>query len=153
EDDVIAARKAPERRLCELVEGVLVEKAMGTREALLAGLILHLLWDYVEQHDLGLPVGADGAWRFRGGLGRIPDVSFICWERVPGDELPDEPIASLVPDLAVEVLSQGNTPKEIKLKLREYFEAGVRLAWVIDPKKQTATIYTTATKAKRVEKD
>ena len=47
EKDVLALRNGPERRLCELVDGVLVEKAMGFRESFLAlvlGSILRALW-------------------------------------------------------------------------------------------------------------
>src|SRR2546423_13611893 len=54
ERDVIAVRGSAHPRMCELIDGVLVEKAMGTREALLAGLILHFLWDFLEEHDLGI---------------------------------------------------------------------------------------------------
>ena len=37
-----------ENRLFELVDGVLVEKAMGALEALLAGLLVHHIWDFLE---------------------------------------------------------------------------------------------------------
>jgi Uma2 family endonuclease len=38
------------------------------------------------------------------------------------------------PDLAVEVLSSNNTPKEIDERLKDYFSSGTRLAWIIYPK-------------------
>jgi Uma2 family endonuclease len=47
-----------------------------------------------------------------------------------------------VPDLVVEVLSQGNTPKEMARKLDEYFGADVRLVWHVNPKKRTVRVYT-----------
>ena len=46
------------------------------------------------------------------------------------------------PDLAVEVLSESNTAEEMARKLREYFAAGVRLVWMIDPRDRTATVFT-----------
>jgi Uma2 family endonuclease len=150
EQDVIAARQAPGRRLCELVDGVLVEKAMGTRESLLASLIVQWMGTFVEQADLGIVLGADGAVRLITGLVRIPDVSFFSWDRLPGEEVPKDAIANLVPDLAVEVLSRGNTPKEIQRKLREYFFAGVPLVWLIQPKTQTAAVYTSPADCRRV---
>ena len=73
---------------------------------------------------------------------RIPDVAFFAWERLPGRKLPDEPIPELVPDLAVEVLSATNTPREMARKLKEYFFAGVKLVWIIDPKLQVIDVYT-----------
>ncbi|MBV9124443.1 MAG: Uma2 family endonuclease [Planctomycetes bacterium] len=153
EQDVLAARATPEKRLCELVDGVLVEKAMGTRESWLAVLLIHHLMTFLEQHDLGLVLGADGMLRFFSGRVRIPDVSFLSWERLPGRELPDSPIADLVPDLAVEVLSKGNTKKEMARKLRDYFQAGVRLVWLVDPKSQAVDVYTSATKKKRLTRN
>ncbi len=76
------------------------------------------------------------------GLVRIPDVSFFCWDKLPGRVLPSKPIPDLFPDLAVEVLSESNTPEEMERKLREYFLAGVRLVWMIDPRERTAEVYT-----------
>ena len=93
---------------------------------------------YLDENDLGVCVGADGMMRIAPGLVRIPDVSFIAWDKLPGRESPKEPIPDLAPDLAVEVLSEGNTKAEMARKVREYFEAGVILVWLIDPKKRTA---------------
>ena len=71
-------------------------------------------------------------------------MCFISWDRYPGEEVPKEGISSFVPNLAVEVLSPGNTKAEMDRKLRDYFSAGVELAWVIDPKTQTANSYTSS---------
>jgi Uma2 family endonuclease len=140
EKDVLEV-EARENRLCELVDGTLVEKAVGFEEARLALLLGHLISSYLDQNDLGICVGADGMMRIATGLVRIPDVSFISWDRLPGRESPNEPIPDLAPDLAVEVLSEGNTKAEMVRKVREYFEARVRLVWLIDPKKRTARVF------------
>ena len=42
------------------------------------------------------------------------------------------------------MLSKSNTPAEIKRKLGEYFDAGVRLVWLVDPRKQTVRVHTSA---------
>jgi Uma2 family endonuclease len=153
EKDVVVAMELPRKRLCELVDGVLVEKAMGTKEGLLAGLILYLIWNFLDQYDRGLALPGDSAARLKIGLVRIPDVCFISWDRLPGGELPDEAIAGVIPNLAVEVLSKSNTPKEMERKLREYFQAGVQLVWLIEPKTQTARVYSSPTKMRRINKD
>src|SRR5262245_66598546 len=54
EEDVIAAAEGPEKRLCELIDGVLVEKAVGIRESLLAAAIMDLLRDFVIPRNLGI---------------------------------------------------------------------------------------------------
>ena len=79
EKDVIEA-EARENRLCELVDGTLVEKAMGFEESRLAGELLYHVRSYLEQNDLGICVGADGMMRIAPGLVRIPDLSFITWD-------------------------------------------------------------------------
>ena len=76
---------------------------------------------------------------------RMPDVAFTRWERFPGGVLPTEPIPDFAADLAVEVLSEGNTPAEIDRKLSEYFACGAKLVWVIDPDTRTARAYTAPT--------
>jgi Uma2 family endonuclease len=139
-----------ERRLCELVDGVLVEKEMGFYESRLASILGHFVEDYLEEHDLGVTAGADGMLRLAAGLVRIPDLSLVSWARLPGRELPAEPIPDLVPDLAVEVLSEGNTEEEINRKLREYFRAGSRLVWIVDPKNRTVRVYTSPSRSKLI---
>src|ERR1700733_1495338 len=68
-------------RLYELVDGTLVEKAMGFSESFLAGQVLSDINVFARQHDLGIPVGADGTVRLLKGLVRIPDVAFFCWDK------------------------------------------------------------------------
>jgi Uma2 family endonuclease len=152
EQDVIDI-EAHENRLCELVEGVLVEKTVGYYESLVAGLIGHLIHTFLARRDLGIVLGADGTLRLMPGLVRIPDVSFISWDKFPNRELPAEPIPDLVPDLAVEVISEGTTAEEMRRKLREYFKAGVRLVWLIDPATHTAEVYTSLRKKTTVSSD
>ena len=72
-----------EKRLFELIHGVLVEKSNGTQEAYLALRIGRLLDTFVEAHDLGFILGADGMARLSAGLVRIPDVSFVSWQQLP----------------------------------------------------------------------
>ena len=59
EQDVIEIERR-ENRLCELVDGVLVEKPMRYRESLLAGALLAFLREFVVPRNLGLVTGADG---------------------------------------------------------------------------------------------
>jgi Uma2 family endonuclease len=141
EADVIAADTHHDR-LCELVEGTLVEKAMGFRESLLACALIEFLRAFVVPRNLGMVTGADGTVRLIPGLVRMPDVAFISWDRLPGRRVPREPMPDLAPDLAVEVLSESNTRREMARKRREYFEAGTRLVWEIDPERRTVAVYT-----------
>lgn len=141
EADVLRIQ-AHEDRLCELVEQVLVQKAMGFRESFLAMALVAALQQFIMPRNLGLVTGGAGLMRLAPGLVRIPDIAFISWSRLPERRVPTEPIPDLVPDLVVEVLSESNTPGEMRHKRREYFEAGVRLVWLVDLKTRTVDIYT-----------
>ena len=103
--------------------------------------VLAILRDFIIPRNLGLVSCPDGMFRLFPGLVREPDVAYISWERVPGGRFPTEPIGGFAPDLAVEVLSISNTKAEMARKRREYFGAGVRLVWEVDPRARTATVY------------
>jgi Uma2 family endonuclease len=152
EKDVLDMERR-EGRICELVEGVLVEKAMGFAESFLALKVAYLLQTFLKQYDLGILAGADGTLRLWPGLVRIPDVSFISWNQLPGRKLPTKAIPDIYPDLAVEILSRKNTKSEIDRKLHEYFRSGTRLAWVIDPRKRIVRVYTAPDQSRLVTED
>lgn len=141
EKDVLEA-DAKFDRLCELVDGTLVEKAMGFRESREAGVLFSILDTHTEKTDEGIVNGESGTMRIMPNLVRIPDVSFVAWDRLPNRELPKEPIPDLVPNLAVECLSESNTPKEMERKLGEYFKAGVEQVWFVDGEARTFEIFT-----------
>lgn len=134
-----------EGRLYELEEGVLVAKPMVWYESLLAGLVLTEINLYLRGHDLGKVLGADGSLHILPGVVKIPDVSFIGWDRWPKEPLPRRPIPALVPHLAVEVFSETNTPAEMAHKLQRCFQAGVQLVWYIDSASRTAQSFTSPT--------
>jgi Uma2 family endonuclease len=125
----------------ELVDGTLVEKAMGSWESTLSAMLVHILQSHLDEHDLGLVFQGDGQLRIEFDLVRSPDVSFVSWSQLPDEELPDEALWRVHPDLAVEILSRSNRPGEMDRKRREYLDAGTRLVWIIDPEQRTATIH------------
>lgn len=69
-----------------------------------------------------------------------PDVSFIRTERVPPRQ-DWEQYFTVAPDLVVEVISPSERRGHITRKVRIYLDAGVRLLWLVDPKRRTATIH------------
>jgi Uma2 family endonuclease len=129
-------------KLYELIDGTLVEKAMGYGEGGLALDIAFLLRLYLNEHDLGDLVGADSTMRILPAKVRMPDVSFVRWAKLPNRERPTEAIPSLVPDLAIEVLSESNTKGEMERKRKEFFFAGTQLVWQVDPRARTVEVFT-----------
>jgi Uma2 family endonuclease len=130
-------------RVFELIDGILVEKALGLAESFLAVVLSGYLTNWVAPRNLGAVLGADGMMRLAPGLIRIPDVSFAPWDRFPGRQIDlNTPIPDLYPDLAVEVLRVTNTRSEMAIKLRDYFGSGASLVWFVDPRARTVEVYT-----------
>jgi len=140
EDDLIAVN-AKKGGICELVDGVLVEKRMSYVETALALVLAGFLRAFIIRRNLGIVSGPDGMMRLLPGLVREPDVAFTSWDRIPDRRYPTGPIAGFAPDLAVEVLSPGNTEAEMARKRREYFGAGVRIVWQVDPRARTVAVF------------
>ena len=115
---------------------------MGAAQACITSVLDRRVGAFAEDNDLGYTMGADGPTRLLEGLVRLPDLSYVSWERMPTKEYPAEPVPGVIPNLAAEVLSEGNTRREIARKLKEYFLAGVELVWVVDPFKRTVAVYT-----------
>jgi Uma2 family endonuclease len=130
------------RRLCELIDGVLVEKAMGYYESRLAAVLIYFLERFLESHPRGIVLGESGLMRVDVEQVRIPDVAFYSWDHFPNELLPNEQILDLVPELAVEVLSPKNTKKEMQRKRREYFAGGAKLVWEVYPEERLVKVYT-----------
>ncbi len=143
--------KEREGKLCELIDGVLVEQVMGLNESFLAGYLVTYLNVFIMSQDLGMVSVPDGTVELESDLVRIPDVTFFSWDRLPDGCWPSEPIPRIAPNLAVEILSHGNTPGEMAAKRRDYFAAGVQLVWEIDRDKQTVEVYTSPTQSTTLE--
>jgi Uma2 family endonuclease len=141
EEDVLRVMARTDR-ICELVDGILVEKVMSSWESRLATILIYLIERFLEDHDLGAVLGEAGFLKLFPGLVRAPDVSFLRWERFPDNEFPGEAMWPVAPDLAVEILSKGNTEAEMQRKVREYFKAGGRRVWIVDPGSRTARVFT-----------
>jgi Uma2 family endonuclease len=143
--------RAP-KPVCELIDGVLVEKAMGNSESALGLVIGSLLLTHVQATDAGIVLGEAGHLRLGAWQLRAPDATYIPWSAFPNGEPPeDEAYWSVPPGLVVEVLSPGNTVAEIERKLAELFAAGCKLAWVLDPRAKAAKVYTSAKKFKELD--
>src|SRR5436190_18541794 len=93
---------------------------------------------FARQHDLGAVSGPDSTMRMRTGRVRLPDIAFVSKHRLPSTR---QPIPTLAPDLAVEVLSESNTAAEIKQKLQDFFQSGTQLAWIVDPDSRTVAVH------------
>src|SRR4051812_37679846 len=113
-----------EGHLCELIDGVLVEKAVEFKGSVLACAFVACFRAYSKAMKPGIVAGEAGLLQLVPGLVRGPDAAFTLKERLPGGKLPGDAVPLLVPDVVVEVMSQSNTRGEMERKLGEYLSAG-----------------------------
>ncbi len=143
-DELLELSGRSEGRRYELVKGELIEMApTGDVHGIVAMWLGAQLANFADAHDLGLVVGTDTGFTLFNDPDtvRAPDAAFIAKERL-------KPLTgkffTIAPDLAVEVISPSETAAEINDKVLEYFEAGVRLVWIIYPRTKTVHVYTAA---------
>ncbi len=76
---------------------------------------------------------------------RVPDLLFILTEKLrlykaQLENYGDKPLI-LVPDLAIEIVSPGNTYTEVDDKVTEYLADGVQAVWVVNPRNQSIKVH------------
>ncbi len=127
----------------ELVRGeVVAMPGPGFEHGEVQGNAYFAIKQYLQANKIGRVVVESGTITERGpDTVRGPDVSYYSKERLPlGHRVVkyhDQP-----PDLCVEVVSPSNTPGRMLEKVREYFFAGVRMVWVVDPAYRSVTVLT-----------
>ena len=127
----------------ELVKGELVKMApAGSEHGDLAMRIGWRLAQHVENHNLGKTFAAETGFQIASNPDtvRAPDVAFVRQERVAeaGEVRGFWPGA---PDLAVEVVSPGDTYTEVEDKVLDWLDAGTLMVIVVNPRQRTVTLY------------
>jgi Uma2 family endonuclease len=110
----------------------------GNREA---DLIIDLgIWN--RQTQLGYIFSSSTIFKLPNGADRSPDTAWIRRERwenlTPEQRRKFPPIA---PDFVIELRSATDDLETLRQKMREYMDAGVKLAWLINPQQQQVEIY------------
>jgi len=124
----------------ELVDGEIRMSPAGARHGQVCIKLSTRLATFVERGRLGYLFDSSTGFRLPGGNVRLPDVAFVARGRFKSETVP-EGFGDVVPDLAVEVLSPDDRTRDVLDKVGEYLQAGVRLVWVIDPKRERAVAY------------
>jgi len=142
EEDLL--RTPRDGRKYELVDGQIRVSPAGARHGRVCVRLTIRLGDFVEKGHLGYVFDSSTGFRMPGGNVRLPDVCFVAKGRFRDEQVP-EGFADFPPDLAVEVLSPDDRSRDVLDKVGEYLQAGVRLVWVIDPKRRSAAVYRSLT--------
>lgn len=97
---------------------------------------------HASRHGLGDVFGAETGFVLASDPDIVlaPDVAFVATDRIPADDELDR-FLRLAPDLAVEVVSPSDTATEVFDKVLTYLDTGVRLVWIIEPRRRTVTVW------------
>lgn len=125
----------------EVLVGELAVSPTGFQHGYLALRLASALMAFALKHRLGVVVDSSTGFRMKSGDCLSPDVAFVARERLRGQKELSTKFFQGAPDLVVEVLSPGESRRKLKQKLAQYFADGTRVAWVVNPKDHTVSVY------------
>ena len=100
------------------------------------------LGNWNRQTKLGYTFSSSTVFKLPNSADRSPDASWIKrerWEALPPEQKRKFP--PIAPDFVIELRSETDSLKILREKMQEYIEAGVQLAWLINPQQQQVEIY------------
>jgi Uma2 family endonuclease len=136
----------------ELVKGELRKMPpSGSEHAAIIGRLTVRLGQHVEANNLGLYFGAEAGFKIASDPDtvRAPDVAFVSRERIPESGIPKN-FWPGAPDLAVEVVSPGDTYNEVEDKVEQWLDAGTRAVWIVNPRRRNVSVYRSTKDVKRL---
>lgn len=139
--DQLPCADFPEKRI-EVVDGVVHRMTPASaRHGLIGANVLALLLQHARANRLGEVFLSETGFVLRRAPDtlRCPDVAFVSAERLRAHGIP-RGMMTVAPDLAVEILSPSDSVAYVERKVRDYFAAGVRMAWLIDDRARTVAI-------------
>ncbi len=113
----------------------------GGEHGAVIGTLFLLLGNFVRQNGLGVVFGAETGFLIERAPDtvRAPDIAFVSRKRIPPDGIPRSYVPG-APDLAVEVVSPGDTVREVDDKVADWLNAGSEAVWVVNPRWKTVTV-------------
>ena len=127
----------------ELVKGELLTMShAGSEHGAVTFQFSALLGQFVAATGAGLAFGAETGFLIEQNPDtvRAPDIALIRREHIPAGGLP-QGYWNGAPDLAVEVVSPGDTAREIDGKANDWLRAGSLAVWIVNPRSKTITVY------------
>ena len=124
-------------KLFEFIGGEIVEVPSNPYSSFIGSIILTAVMTFVMQHKLGYVTGEAGGYMVSGER-YAPDVAFISKEHQP--KLAQEGYNPNPPDLAVEVVSPTDSPRELQIKISNYVAAGTTV-WIARSKEREMEVH------------
>ena len=97
------------------------------------------LWN--REARLGIVFDSSTGFKLPNGAVRSPDAAWIRQDRLDQLHLDPEKFLPLAPDFVIELRSASDSAGDLRNKMREYMDNGVRLGWLLNPKDKTVEIY------------
>jgi Uma2 family endonuclease len=125
----------------ELDEGELIEMTRPAYQhnQALQNLLVELVL-YFRKNRIGQALVSENLYALSPTTRLAPDVAVILGDHKA--ELQKAKVIHIIPDIAAEVLSPGETPARIHRKMSQYFKAGVKEVWLVQPEDRTVEIWT-----------
>ena len=130
----------------ETLDGTLLMSPGTANHGWVSSRILSLLLVHVDAQGLGQVFDSSTGFRLAPDTLLSPDVSFVSNSRLAEILVAPDKFLQGAPDLAVEVLSPSDRPKNLQAKLQKYLQHGTRLIWTVDCKKLEVTVHTAVAK-------
>lgn len=159
QEDLLRLDARSERWSIEVEAGRILRVArdMTFYHLLIIRNLYDILSQFVKAHRLGTVWPDGGRYILQGHDQDVrrayaPDLSFLRAGRIPADFKWDGDFIG-APDLAVEVISRGQSNARMTQKMAEYLIAGSTEAWLIYPKSKTLYQYRNDEEAPNVYKE
>lgn len=125
----------------ELIRGELYPiMPAGTLHGIITSRLSSYLGIFVIENDLGEVTAAETGFKLLNQSTVGADIAFVSKQKLTTYGVPDS-FFPTAPDLAVEVISPGNTSEEISTKVEDYLVSGSRLVWIVYPKRKVVVVY------------
>jgi Uma2 family endonuclease len=125
----------------ELVKGELLTMSpAGEEHGVVIMNIAAPLTLYVKTNHLGVVYGAETGFKLESNPDTVlaPDVAFVSSERLGTIS---KKYREGAPDLAVEVISPGDSLQKIEKKVGQWLQLGARVVWIVNPQMATVSVH------------
>ena len=104
--------------------------------------LLAQVWNWNDRTKLGVVFDSSTGFKLANGATKSPDVSWVkkqSWNSLSKQQ--QQKFAPIDPDFVIELMSFTDDLRELRQKMVEYMDCGVRLGWLINPEDKQVEIY------------
>jgi len=106
---------------------------------------------WAKKDGTGIVLDSSTGFKLPNGATRSPDVSWVLKTRIEAIAPDPDKFLPLCPDFAIELRSANDNLSDAQKKMQEYIENGLKLGWLIDPKRRKVEIYRTGNPVETID--